>query len=340
MDDPFDALVADVRRRAAALESAEQIETLRTEVLGRRGGSMSALMAGLAKVPKDERAEYGRRANAAKEAIEAALGAAADRIARAALDEDLRRRHDLTFPGIQPDTGSLHPLRQALDDVVEFFRCRGFAIVTGPLVESEYYNFEALNIPPDHPARDAIDTFYLEGGGLLRPHTSPVQLRAMLAHPPPIAILAPGMVFRRDALDARHAYNFHQIEGLHVDRGIAFGHLKGFVTDLCRHLFGADRRTRFRPSYFQFTEPSAEVDVSCGVCGGAGCRTCGGAGWLELGGSGMVHPHVLRSASVDPDEFSGWAFGLGLERLAMLRAGMDDIRSFTENDPAFLEQFA
>ncbi|HLN46629.1 MAG TPA: phenylalanine--tRNA ligase subunit alpha, partial [Magnetospirillaceae bacterium] len=236
--------------------------------------------------------------------------------------------------------GGVHIMRRTLDDVASFFRSRGFAIVMGPEVETEYFNFEAMNIPADHPARDAMDTFYLSSGTLLRTHTSPMQVRAMLEYPPPIAILVPGTTYRRDALDARHAFNFHQFEGLQVDRGITFGHLKGFVSDLCRHLYGKTRRTRFRPSYFQFTEPSAEVDVSCPVCDGSGCRTCGGAGWLEMGGSGMVHPHVLRAANYDPEVYSGWAFGLGIERIAMVRHGIDDIRLFTENDPAFVEQFS
>ena len=341
MSDQLDALVADVRARAAAVGSAEALEALRTEVLGRKGGRLSAVMASLGKMPKgDERAQLGRLANDAKRAIEDELAAAERRIAGARLDEALSQRYDVTFPGIPPRTGRTHVLRQTLDVVVDFFESRGFAIVLGPEVEDEFHAFEALNIPADHPARDSMDTFYLPGGALLRPHTSPMQIRSMLANPPPIALLAPGRVYRRDALDASHSYMFHQIEGLHVDQGVTFGHLKGFATDLCRRLFGGDRRTRFRPSYFQFTEPSAEVDVSCHVCDGAGCRTCKGSGWLEMGGSGMVHPNVLRASGYDPEVYTGWAWGLGLERIAMLRHGIDDIRLFTDNDLAFLEQFA
>ena len=297
-------------------------------------------MAGLGKIPKDRRADFGRRANDAKVAIEASVAQARARIEDRAVEAELRRRYDVTFGGVAPRLGSLHLLRQTLDDVVDFFRSRGFAIVVGPEVETEYYNFEALNIPADHPARDNMDTFYLPGGTLLRPHTSPMQIRTMLAYPPPIAILVPGKAYRRDALDARHSFMFHQIEGLHVDRGVNFGHLKGFVSDLCRHLFGKTRRTRFRPSYFPFTEPSAEVNVSCGVCDGEGCQTCGASGWLEVGGAGMVHPNVLRNVHYDPEEFTGWAWGLGLERIALVRNGVDDIRLFTENDIGFLEQFA
>jgi phenylalanyl-tRNA synthetase alpha chain len=338
--DPLTALVDEVRDRAAAVDSAEALDALRTEILGRKGGRLSQVMAGLANVPKDQRAEFGRRANDAKRGVEEELARARSRIDARALDAELTRRYDTTFPAVPSPAGLVHPLRQTLDVVVDFFRSRGFAVVTGPEVEDEFHAFEALNIPQDHPSRDNMDTFYLPGGGLLRPHTSPMQIRAMRENPPPIALLAPGRAYRRDAVDASHAFMFYQIEGLQVDRGITFGHLKGFAADLCRHLFGKERRTRLRPSYFPFTEPSAEVDVSCHVCGGRGCRTCKGSGWLEMGGSGMVHPNVLRAAGYDPEEFSGWAWGLGLERITMLVHGIDDIRLFTENDLRFLDQFA
>ncbi|MDQ6768238.1 MAG: phenylalanine--tRNA ligase subunit alpha [Candidatus Eremiobacteraeota bacterium] len=340
MDDRLAALEAEVERRAAQVRSGADLESLRTDILGRKGGKLSTIMAAVGKLPASERAEFGRRANETKARIEARLETAHSRLADAELDAQLTQRHDITFPGAPARVGSLHILRRTLDDVAAFFRSRGFAIAMGPEVETEYFNFEVMNIPADHPSRDAMDTFYLKSGTLLRTHTSPMQVRAMLEYPPPIAILVPGKTYRRDALDARHAFNFHQFEGLQVDRGITFGHLKGFVGDLCRHLYGKTRRTRFRPSYFQFTEPSAEVDVSCPVCDGNGCRTCGGAGWLEMGGSGMVHPHVLKAAGYDPEVYTGWAFGLGIERIAMVRHGIDDIRLFTENDPAFLEQFA
>ncbi|HEV2037139.1 MAG TPA: phenylalanine--tRNA ligase subunit alpha [Candidatus Eremiobacteraceae bacterium] len=340
MDDRLAALEAEVERRAAQVRSGADLESLRTDLLGRKGGKLSTIMSAVGKLPASERAEFGRRANETKARIEARLEAAHSQLADAELDAQLTRRYDITFPGAPARAGSLHILRRTLDDIAAFFRSRGFAIAMGPEVETEYFNFEVMNIPADHPSRDAMDTFYLKSGTLLRTHTSPMQVRAMLEYPPPIAILVPGKTYRRDALDARHAFNFHQFEGLQVDRGITFGHLKGFVSDLCRHLYGKTRRTRFRPSYFQFTEPSAEVDVSCPVCDGNGCRTCGGAGWLEMGGSGMVHPHVLKAAGYDPESYTGWAFGLGIERIAMVRHGIDDIRLFTENDPAFLEQFA
>jgi phenylalanyl-tRNA synthetase alpha chain len=340
LNDELGTLVNDVTARASAVDTLESLESLRTEILGRKGGRLSQVMAGLAKIPKEERAEFGRLANDAKRAIEEKLDRARARLEGAHLDAALTRRYDVTFPAIPPRVGRIHLLRRTLDDIVDFFRSRGFAVLTGPEVENEFHAFEALNIPADHPARDSMDTFYLPGGGLLRPHTSPMQIRAMLENPPPIALLSPGRVYRRDALDASHSYMFHQIEGLQVDRGVTIGHLKGFATDLCRHLFGKERRTRFRPSYFQFTEPSAEVDVSCHVCDGAGCRTCKGSGWLEMGGSGMVHPNVLRAAKYDPEIYTGWAWGLGLERIAMLRHGLDDIRVLTDNDLGFLEQFA
>jgi len=378
VEDQLAALQSEVKNRATAARSLEELEALRTDILGRKGGRLSNIMSGVGKIPKADRAEFGRRANEAKTRIEAILDDAQARLSDADLQSQLEKRYDVTFPGTPPRLGSIHILRRTLDDVADFFRSRGFAIVMGPEVETEYFNFEAMNIPADHPSRDAMDTFYLarENGPkgplpqgplpqdpllqdpllqdpllqdpllqtssapLLRTHTSPMQVRAMLEYQPPIAVLVPGKTYRRDALDARHTFNFHQFEGLQVDRGITFGHLKGFVSDLCRHLYGKTRRTRFRPSYFQFTEPSAEVDVSCPVCDGSGCRTCGGAGWLEMGGSGMVHPKVLRTAGYDPEAYTGWAFGLGIERIAMVRHGIDDIRLFTENDPAFLEQFA
>lgn len=338
--DQLQSIIEEVRARAMAASSIDMLEELRTEMIGRKGGRLSLVLAGLGKLPKEERAEFGRHVNDAKRAVEEELEAAERRLRGATLDAALSRRYDVTFPAAWPRTGSTHLLRQAEGDVVDFFRSRGFAVLTGPEVESEFYAFEALNIPQDHPARDNMDTFYFPGGGLLRPHTSPMQIRAMLAHPPPIALLAPGRVYRRDALDASHAFMFHQIEGLHVDRGVTFGHLKAFASDLCRHLFGNSRKTRFRPSYFQFTEPSAEVDISCHLCDGKGCRTCKGSGWLEMGGSGMVHPNVLRAVGYDPEAVSGWAWGLGIERIAMLRYGVDDIRTFTDNDLGFLEQFS
>jgi phenylalanyl-tRNA synthetase alpha chain len=233
-------------------------------------------------------------------------------------------------------------VRRILRDACAFFERRGFAVVLGPEIEPDYYNFDALNIPPNHPAREGFDSFYITDTLLLRPHTSPMQIRTMQANPPPIAIVAPGKCYRRDAVDARHLFQFHQIEGLLVAEGIHFGHLKGMLAGLCRELFGADQNVRFRPSFFPFTEPSAEVDTTCPKCKGMAerCSMCGGSGWIELGGSGMVHPNVLREVGYDPDVVSGWAFGVGIERIGLARYDVDDIRRFVDSDRDFLHQLA
>ncbi|MBV9270128.1 MAG: phenylalanine--tRNA ligase subunit alpha, partial [Candidatus Eremiobacteraeota bacterium] len=249
---------------------------------------------------------------------------------------------DVTFPSIQPERGSIHPIRRVIEDMCAYFIRHGFAVVLGPEIEPDYYNFDALNIPPDHPAREGFDSFFITPHLLLRPHTSPMQIRTMEQHRPPVAIVAPGRCYRRDAVDARHSFQFNQVEALLIGENIHFGHLKGMLTGMCRELFGADQQVRFRPSFFPFTEPSAEVDTTCPLCKGAGgvCRMCGGSGWIELGGSGMVHPNVLRQMDYDPDVYSGWAFGFGVERIAIVRYDIDDIRRFYENDPDFLKQLA
>ncbi len=246
----------------------------------------------------------------------------------------------MTFPGTVPVTGSIHPIRRAMEDACGYFERRGFAVVLGNEIETEYFNFDALNIPADHPAREGLDSFYLRPGVLLRTHTSPMQVRTMQTHPAPIAIVVPGKAYRRDAIDARHSPVFHQIEGLLVAPGIHLGHLKGMLTGLFRELFGPQQAVRFRPSFFPFTEPSAEVDTTCPGCFGSGCKTCGGSGWIEIGGSGMVHPDVLREAGYDPNAVTGWAFGVGIERIAMVRQDIDDIRALFENDARVLAQLA
>jgi phenylalanyl-tRNA synthetase alpha chain len=248
---------------------------------------------------------------------------------------------DVTFPPKAPRYGSLHPIRRTIEDAVRYFERRGFAVVVGPELETDENNFDALNIPPDHPAREGHDSFYLAGIDLLlRTHTSPAQVRSMRAHPAPIALVNPGRAYRRDEMDARHSYMFSQMEGLLVAPGVHFGHLRGMLTGMCRELFGAAQTVRFRPSFFPFTEPSAEVDTTCPGCGGTGCKTCSGSGWIEIGGAGMVHPNVLRNVGYDPLVVTGWAFGVGVERIAMTRYGIDDIRNFYDNDPAFLAQLA
>jgi phenylalanyl-tRNA synthetase alpha chain len=246
---------------------------------------------------------------------------------------------DLTLPGRRPPFGSVHPLTRVHDEIVSIFVGLGFSVAEGPEIESDYYNFEALNLPPDHPARDMQDTFYLSQDTLLRTHTSPVQIRTMQAQKPPVRIICPGKVYRRDA-DITHSPQFTQFEGLAVDRDISMADLKGTLELFALEMFGPRSKIRFRPSFFPFTEPSAEVDVLCFLCGGDGCRVCKQSGWLEILGSGMVHPQVLRNVGYDPEEVTGWAFGMGVERIAMLKYGVDDIRLFFENDLRFLRQFA
>ncbi len=250
----------------------------------------------------------------------------------------LRERIDVTLPGRGVRHGSLHPVTQVREEICRIFAGLGFSVVEGPEVELDYYNFEALNIPKDHPARDMQDTFYIEDNIVLRTHTSPVQVRIMEKTKPPVRILSPGRVYRRDS-DISHTPMFHQIEGLLVDRGVTFGDLKGVLTAFLKQVFGEETALRFRPSFFPFTEPSAEVDIRCVMCSGRGCRVCGQSGWLEILGSGMVDPEVFKNVGYDPEEFTGFAFGLGLERIAMLKFGISDIRLFFENDMRFLEQF-
>ena len=329
------AAAADLQ---AATTSAEA-ETVRVKYLGRQG-EITQLLRSLASLPAAERPEVGRQANELKVEIDRLVG---EKLALTRAAERRRglaaERPDLTLPARRPPLGALHPLTRVNDEIVEIFIGLGFAVAEGPEVESEYNNFEALNIPRDHPARDMQDTFYLSEDTLLRTHTSPVQIRTMQAQRPPVRVICPGKVYRRDA-DITHSPMFHQVEGLAVDRDISMGDLKGTLELFAREMFGARSRIRFRPSFFPFTEPSAEVDVLCFLCGGGGCRVCKQSGWLEILGSGMVHPQVLRNVGYDPEEVTGWAFGMGVERVAMFKYGVDDIRLFFENDLRFLRQFA
>jgi phenylalanyl-tRNA synthetase alpha chain len=338
----LDATLASLTARfddaVATARDAQALEEVRVAFLG-RSGEVTAVRRGIGSLPPPERPGAGKVINAAVEALEAKLAQAQARIERASLDASLSESIDVTFPGPPPHLGALHPVRRVAIEIARYFTRHGFAVVLGPEIETDENNFDALNIPPDHPAREGLDSFYLRPDLLLRTHTSPMQVRSMREHGPPIAIIVPGKCFRRDAVDARHHYMFHQVEGLLVGRGVHFGHLKGMLVGMCRELFGPDADVRFRPSFFPFTEPSAEVDVKCPACHGAGgsCRTCSGSGWIELGGSGMVHPNVLRAVGYDPDAVTGWAFGCGLERIAMKRYDIDDIRAFTENMPGFAE---
>ncbi|WP_116900712.1 phenylalanine--tRNA ligase subunit alpha [Thermaerobacter sp. PB12/4term] len=336
--------IAELQHQAeaaiAGAESLADLERLRVEWLGKKG-RISQLLRQMGSLPPDRRPAFGQRANAARQAVEEALSR---RRRQLEAQEERRRlaaeRIDVTLPGRPVLRGRRHPLRRVELEIIAIFRGLGFTVAEGPEVERDYYNFEALNIPADHPARDMHDTFYLTGDILLRTHTSPVQVRYMQARAPqlPVRIIAPGRVYRRDD-DATHSPMFHQVEGLLVDRGVSFAHLKGTLAEFARRMFGPQTRYRFRPSYFPFTEPSAEMDVSCPLCGGSGCRTCGGSGWIEILGSGLVHPAVLRAGGYDPEQVSGFAFGMGIERIAMIKYDIDDLRLFFQNDLRFLGQF-
>ncbi len=323
----------------AASPSTEALEALRVAYLG-RSGELTLVRRAIGSLAPAEKPAAGKRINDCATKLEELLTQRLAAFEQAALMAELEQRIDVTFPGASPALGSLHPLRRTTDAITGYFERSGFAVLTGPEIETEYYNFDALNIPPDHPAREGFDSFYLDGGLVLRTHTSPMQIRAIEAHGTPIALVVPGRVYRRDSLDARHSFMFHQVEGLLVAPGVHLGHLKAALTGMCRALFGPEQRVRFRPSFFPFTEPSAEVDTTCPGCGGDGCSTCSGTGWIEIGGAGMVHPNVLREVGCSPEKYSGWAFGVGVERIAMVRHGIDDIRSFYENERDFLEQLA
>jgi phenylalanyl-tRNA synthetase alpha chain len=319
-------------------QTSAELEAIRVKYLGKKG-EITQLLRGMGKVPPEERPRMGKLVNEARDELERAMGAAGRKLA--ALEEERRlerERVDITLPGRRPPLGHKHPLTLVLEEIKHVFRGMGFDVVQGPEVETDYYNFEALNVPKFHPARDMQDTFYITDDILLRTQTSPVQARVMEKRKPPIRIIAPGKVYRRDA-DVTHSPMFHQVEGLAVDKHITFGDLKGVLKVFAEELFGKDTGMRFRPSYFPFTEPSAEVDISCVMCHGKGCRVCSHSGWLEILGAGMVHPRVLEMAGYDSEEVGGFAFGMGIERIAMLKYGVDDIRLFFENDARFLTQF-
>jgi phenylalanyl-tRNA synthetase alpha chain len=340
-----DPRVQEVLDRAlaevAGARSTSDLEQVRVRVLG-RSGQLTTLLRSLGGIAAAERPRVGAQANRAKGEIEAAIAARLE-----ALKADERRRTlaadrpDLTLSGRRAVPGAMHPLTRVTEEIIEVFEGLGFSVAEGPEVESDYYNFAALNFPADHPARDMQDTFHLSADTLLRTHTSPVQIRTMKAQRPPVRIICLGKVYRRDILDATHSPMFHQVEGLAVDRHITMADLKATLQLFAREMFGPKSGVRFRPSFFPFTEPSAEFDVRCFKCGGDGaCRFCKSSGWLEIGGSGMVHPNVLRNVGYDPEEVTGWAFGMGIDRIALLKYEIDDIRLFFDNDLRFLQQFA
>lgn len=324
----------------AALD-LDELEEQRIKYLGKKG-TLTAILHSMGKLPPEERPRVGQLVNSARKELEALLEERHTELKNDELSKRLsNEKIDVTLPGRRHPLGHLHPLTLTLNKIKKIFRSMGYSIAEGPQIETNYFNFEALNLPKDHPARDMQDSFYITDDILMRTQTSPVQARTMQAHEPnsPIRIIAPGRVFRRDDYDATHSPMFTQVEGLCIDKDISFSDLKGTLTLAMRQLFSDDLNLRFRPSFFPFTEPSAEVDITCVMCHGKGCRVCKGTGWLEILGSGMVHPHVLEMSGYDPKKVSGFAFGLGVERIAMLAYGIEDLRLFFDNDVRFLKQF-
>ncbi len=349
MKDRIKAIEEEALKEVAASSSAggsasDVLEALKIKYLGRKG-IITELFKKMGEVPPDERAETGRLINVLKESVARALD---EKFAAASgVEEGTRERIDITLPGVPARIGRTHPITRTINEICDLFISLGFRVVEGPEIETEHYNFETLNIPLDHPSRDAFDTFYLswEKGCLLRSHTSPVQARFMEKNKPPFSIIVPGKVFRPDATDASHSFMFHQVEGLVVGDKVRFSDLKGTLETFAKQMFGKDTKMRFRPSFFPFTEPSAEVDISCILCGGKPlasgkrCSMCGGKGWLEILGAGMVNPKVFEHVGYDPAKVTGFAFGMGVERIAILKYGITDIRMFFENDIRFLRQF-
>jgi phenylalanyl-tRNA synthetase alpha chain len=330
-------LQAEAETKLATIENQKDLEELRVRYLGRKG-LLTGLLRQLGQVSAEDRPRLGKLANQIKEDLDLKFTARKSELTGSKAAE-VCFREDLSLPGRVAPFGRLHPLTQIMDEVCSIFVDLGFAVAEGPDVELDYYNFEALNIPKHHPARDMHDTFYINESILLRTHTSPMQIRAMEKEKPPLRIIAPGKVYRCDS-DITHTPMFHQVEGFLVDHKVSFADLKGVLTVFCQKMFDqSDIRLRFRPSFFPFTEPSAEVDIGCVICRGDGCRVCKHTGWLEILGAGMIDPEVLKMVDYDPEEFSGFAFGLGIERIAMLRYGINDIRLFYENDLRFLNQF-
>jgi phenylalanyl-tRNA synthetase alpha chain len=327
--------VEEIKKAADSLK----VDEIRVKYLGKKG-SLTTILRGMGALSSEERPVIGKVANEVREEIERALENTLNHIKGIEKNAKLLNETiDISMPGKVNEIGGLHPITKTLDEINEIFFGMGFSVAEGPEVELDYYNFEALNIPKNHPARDEQDTFYINEKVVLRTQTSPVQIRVMEKSKPPIRIIAPGRVYRSDTADATHSPTFHQIEGLVVDKGITMANLRGTLDTFARRLFGENTKAKFRPHHFPFTEPSAELDVSCFVCGGKGCSVCKGSGWIEILGCGMVHPDVLRNGGIDPEVYSGFAFGMGLERVVMIKYGIDDIRLLYENDIRFLKQF-
>ena len=339
MKEQLEKIKSEALAKIDASDALEKLNEIRVAYLGKKG-ELTTVLKSMKDVAPEERPKVGQMVNEVRALIEERLEETKTALARKAREEQMKREViDVTLPAKKANTGHKHPNTIALEEVERIFVGMGYEVVEGPEVEYDLYNFEKLNIPKGHPARDEQDTFYINDSILLRSQTSPVQARVMEKQKPPIRMIAPGRVFRSDEVDATHSPSFHQIEGLVIDKHITFADLKGTLAEFARELFGEDTKVKFRPHHFPFTEPSAEVDVSCFKCGGRGCRFCKGSGWIEILGCGMVHPHVLEMCGIDPEEYTGFAFGVGLERIALLKYEIDDMRLLYENDIRFLKQF-
>ena len=332
-------MLAEVKAQLAEVGSIAETEEIRVKILGKKG-KLTEILRSMGSLSPDERKELGSVANSVRAEIETLLEEKFGALKEVARAEKFRlERIDVTEPGIAYKLGVKHPITITIEEISRIFMSMGYSIAEGPEVETVFNNFDALNADPNHPSRDMTDTFYITGTTLLRTQTSPVQARTLVAQKPPIQIISPGRCFRCDTPDATHSPMFHQVEGLLVDEGITMGDLKGTLDAFAKQMFGSSTKTKFRPHHFPFTEPSAEVDVSCFKCGGSGCRVCKGTGWIEILGCGMVHPNVLKVGGMDTEKYTGFAFGMGVERIAMLKYGIDDIRLLYENDMRFIEQF-
>ncbi len=338
MREKLEALLKEATAKLSGAAGEEAVQDLRVRYLGKKG-ELTGIMKGIGALPPEERPALGQVVNVVRDRLEEQVEVALSRVRAARKEARLKEeRLDVTLPGRRPPRGTKHPVTLVVEEISDIFAGLGFQVAEGPEIELDYYNFEALNFPKDHPARDMQDTFFIDDNRLLRTHTSPVQIRTMLKHAPPVRIIAPGTVYRCDS-DATHSPMFHQIEGLMVDKGITFADLKGILTIFINQLFGKGTGVRLRPSFFPFTEPSAEVDIACVICKGRGCRVCKNSGWLEILGAGMVDPEVYKHVHYDPETISGFAFGMGIERIAMLKYGISDMRLLFENDLRFLSQF-
>ena len=339
MKEALNAITLEAKEAVAVAQSEAEIEAVRVKYLGKKG-ELTAILKQMGSLSPEERPKMGQLVNEAKSEVEELITSKKNELQKKAVEEQLKAETiDITMPAKAVKSGRLHPLNTVLDDMIDIFQSMGFDVVDGPEVETDHYNFECLNVPKDHPARDMQDTFYLAENLLLRTQTSAAQIRTMENRKPPIKIICPGRVYRADEVDATHSPVFHQIEGLVVDKNITMCDLKGVLEQFAHEIYGKETEVKFRPSFFPFTEPSVEVDVTCSECRGKGCRVCKGSGWIEILGAGMVHPRVLKACGIDPEEYSGFAFGIGLDRLTTTRYKVSDIRLLFENDLRFLKQF-